>query len=485
MNVETIKRAAIGFAILAIVAVASPARAQFTGTFNGRVVDSSGGVLPGVTATVRNVNTGAVRTTVTNSEGLYSVPALERGVYEVKVELTGFGPTSRSNVDLGVGATVTLDFTLQPGGVREDITVAGVAPLIETTKSDLSTVINSTEITDLPLVNRDFHTLMAVMPSVRAGAPHDTTKFSSGGLSFGGSQGRNVNTTVDGGENRDNVNGGILQSYTLEGIDEFKISDHLFSAAQGRTGGASVTIVTKSGTNKQSGSAFFFGRTGAMAAQDYFAAKSGAESTPYQREQFGGSEGGAILRDRVFYFGAIERVRENHSFTINPSTFSELQLLVPFGAVAAQQVEDPFRDLLYNAKVNIVLNRNNSGFVRFSGQKNSQLNNQSGTDTRDQSEPPNAVNTFYSVVGSLTTVLNPRTLNQLYVSASDWFISIDTPSYPGFMKNLNFPSVSMGRGPVGETDFQRMVQVKDSLSWQAGAHAIQFGGDFKWLPRMG
>ena len=235
-------------AVLFGVVMAVPAFAQATATFNGRITDETGAVLPGVTVNATHVATGRVRTTVTNADGLYTLPGLDSGGYELQTELTGFGRAIAKDVTLTVGATLTMDFTLKPAAVEESVTVSSTASVIQATKSEVQSTLRTQELQELPMVNRNFAGLVALMPSARVGAPHDPTKQTMGGLSFGGSNGVNVNMIVDGGDNRDDWNGGLLMGYTLEGIEEFKLTTNRFSASEGRTNGASLAIVTKSGS---------------------------------------------------------------------------------------------------------------------------------------------------------------------------------------------------------------------------------------------
>jgi len=152
---------------------------------------------------------------LTNADGLYTLPGLPSGAYELQAELTGFSRAIANDVTLTVGATLTMDFTMKPAAVEESVTVSGAAPVIQATKSEVQSTLRTQELQELPMVNRNFAGLVALMPSARVGAPHDTTKQTMGGLSFGGSNGVNVNMVVDGGDNRDDWNGGLLMGVAL------------------------------------------------------------------------------------------------------------------------------------------------------------------------------------------------------------------------------------------------------------------------------
>src|SRR5687767_9807855 len=156
----------VGLAVLVMMLVAQLASAQALGTLNGRVVDQDDAVLPGVTITATHTSTGIVRTTVTNQDGIYSLSGLSPGIYEVKAELTGFAPASRSGT-LVVGATLPFDFRLGLAGVSETITVSGVSSLIEVTQSKVGAVMLATEVEHLPVIARNYVGLVSLLPGAR------------------------------------------------------------------------------------------------------------------------------------------------------------------------------------------------------------------------------------------------------------------------------------------------------------------------------
>src|SRR5262245_28792018 len=303
------------------------ASAQATGTFNGRVLDPDNAVLPGATVTATNTSTGVVRTTVTNADGQYSMPGLEPGVYDVKTELAGFAQVTRDRVTLAVNATITIDFKLFLAGVEESLVVTGQAPLIEATQSKFASTIETTELQSLPMITRSINGMLELLPGATPMAPIDRTKQSVGNVSFGGASGTNMSATVDGADNRDNRQGGTLMNFTLEALEQFQLATSQFSAADGRTGGVAVSMVTKSGTNVLHGSGFLYARDKALTAKDYFSERDNREESPYSRQQWGGSLGGPILRNRMFFFGAFEYVNEDTSIPVPDRQFDELELL--------------------------------------------------------------------------------------------------------------------------------------------------------------
>src|SRR5262249_4099331 len=185
--------------------------AQATATLTGRVVDEVDAVLPGVIVTVTNTATGALRTTLTNEAGLYSVPALDPGTYSVRVELSGFAPAERREINLLTGSTATVDLRLSIGAIQETLTVAGRAPIVDTTKAVLSGSIRAQEVVQLPMLNRSLGTLMTLLPGVREGQAPSATRTTANYVSIGGDGGRSSVMVVDGLDNKeDQCSGGLI-----------------------------------------------------------------------------------------------------------------------------------------------------------------------------------------------------------------------------------------------------------------------------------
>jgi hypothetical protein len=204
----------------AVLLTAAPLFAQATSTFNGRIVDAGDAVLPGVTVSVTNENTGVVRTAATNGEGQYFLPGLEPGVYTIRTDLQGFAPTAREHVALAINATITLDFKLALVGLAETISVTGEAPLIEVTQSKVASRIEATELQNLPMITRTISGMLELLPGAAPVAELHRTKTNVGTVSFMGSSGANMVPTVDGADNRDNSYGGPLMSFTTESLEQ-------------------------------------------------------------------------------------------------------------------------------------------------------------------------------------------------------------------------------------------------------------------------
>ncbi|HEY3381018.1 MAG TPA: TonB-dependent receptor [Vicinamibacterales bacterium] len=302
--------AAVPLILFCLLALAVPAVAQLQlATIQGTVTDQTGGVLPGVTVTATNTGTRVARSTVTNERGVYRLPSIEPGVYDVTVELQGFGKLSRPKVDIEVGATLGLNFTLQPGAIAETITVTGEAPMVQTEIASVSAVVERKQLEALPLVGRNVMALAALQPGIN-GIPGSTDFLSAEqglGITASGQRGSGNNAMVDGMSINGTPWGGtVLVVPNAEAVQEFQVISNNQSAEYGRNSGAAVSIVTRGGTNRFSGSLFEFHRDQSLRARGMFETKK----PDFKRNDFGGSFGGPVKRDRTFFFGSFEGVRE-------------------------------------------------------------------------------------------------------------------------------------------------------------------------------
>jgi hypothetical protein len=303
-----VPRLLTGLCLLLAPAVPAGAQQQL-GAIQGTIADQSGGVIPGVTVTVTNLGTGIARTTVTNEVGIYRVPSLDPGRYEVVAELMGFRKAIRTGVILSVGTTLGVNFTLEPGEVTETIEVTGVAPDIQTEKADLSAIVERKKVVDLPLVSRNPLALAALQPGV-VGIPSTSHLFVTEqglGINANGQRESGNNAMVDGITISGGPWGGsMLVVPNVEAVEEFQIIVNNPSAEFGRNAGAAVSIVTRGGTNDLSGSVFEFHRDDGLREKNIF------ETTkpPFDRDEFGVTVGGPIRRDRTFFFFSYDGLRQ-------------------------------------------------------------------------------------------------------------------------------------------------------------------------------
>jgi len=317
-----------------------------TATISGVVQDQSGASIAGAMVTIRNVDTGAVRTITSDAGGRYTAPDLPLGGYEVTAQQSGFQTEVRSGITLTVGRESVVNLSLKVGQISDKVTITAEAPLVESTTSAMSSLVDERTIRDLPLNGRSYDQLALLQPGVvTMGAGQASAAFDFGeGTRFSvtGSRPYANSFMLDGTDVNDHANGtpggAAGTNLGVDGILEFKINTLVSPAEFGRSTGGVIAAVTRSGTNSLHGSAFGFLRNSAMDSLGYFDEKNhgGTDSVaPYRRGQFGGSLGGPIKKDKTFYFGTYEGLRLG-SGTIQAAevpTAATLQGILPLSIV--------------------------------------------------------------------------------------------------------------------------------------------------------
>src|SRR5438067_10128957 len=351
-------------------------------TLQGTIADPNAAVVPEATVTIVNNETGLTRSTSTSNTGVYRFELLPAGIYTVKVVKSGFATETSQKVELQVGRTSTQNFTLKPGAQTETVTVATEVPLIDTEKADVSRSVTPTEIENLPLNGRDFANIAYLAPGARPVDSYDPTKNRIAVFSVNGSSGRNVNVTVNGIDNKDNTVGGPVMQLPLGAVEEFNISTQRFSAANGRSEGAAVNVITKAGTNNWHGGLYYYDTETALNANDAISKENKAPTPQFSRQQFGGNVGLPIRRDKDFFFFALEREREQTSIPVDATAFKELTivknannpLMTPDPATT---IPTPYFDWRYSGRYDHRFNGQESLFVSYSAQENTGDNDKS------------------------------------------------------------------------------------------------------------
>jgi carboxypeptidase family protein len=473
------------FLLACVVAVAGSTgfgQAVSVGALDGAITDTSGAVIAGATITATNKATSAERTAITDSSGYYRIAGLTPGLYKIRIEARSFATQINEDVTLNVGITLTINAALKPGGTAETVIVnAGDVPLVETSKTELAGVVSNREIENLPLNGRSFSGLAILIPGARPTGSYDPTKQRVAVFSINGSSGRNVNTTVDGGDNKDNTVGGIVMQFSLEGVQEYKLETQRFSAASGRSEGAALNVISKSGSNSFHGSGFIFERDRKFNSNDYISDFSKQQKAPFSRQQFGGSFGGPIKHDRFFFFGNYERTREETSFNVDQATFDQLTLASSLGAQPLKVVPTPYRDTLWQARLDGRLSDKHTAFLKWAEQRNRVLNDQAGI-TDGTGGNFNRNNLLQGVFG-LSSSLTPAVVNQFTFGYQYWNNLIDTDV---LAPRVIFPIGGFGtNGNVPQQSVQKKYQFKDDFFWTIGNHALKIGGDYVAIPKLG
>lgn len=458
-------------------------QATVAGTLTGTVMDASRAVVPNAEVKITNKGTGGARMATTGTDGLYRFDLLPSGVYDLQVTREGFAVAVYVNVEVAVARATTVDVMLETGALKQTVTVeASHAALVDVQKTDVSRPITPSEVANLPTNSRDFVSLAAVAPGARPVGSYDPTKNRIGIFAVNGSNGRNVNITINGIDNKDNTVGGPVMQLPLEAIQEFNISTQRFSAANGRSEGAAINVITKSGTNDFHGSLYYQDRRDAFMANDAISEASGVAKPPFMRQQFGGSIGGPLKKDKTFVFFALEREREDTSFPVTGTAFKELSLVTGLGAVPTQTIATPYYDWRYNGRLDHRFNDKHSLSVSYSNQSNRGLNDQADA-TMDLTQSNFTTNQLIIANLTLSSVLRPNVVNIATVGYQYWNNLIDSDlRVPRYV----FPGESFGTNTnVPQQSFQRKWQFRDDLAITHGKHTFKTGFDYLWEPLLG
>jgi hypothetical protein len=465
--------------VLAGAETALAQNAQIVGTIR----DQTGGVIPGVSVVARNQETGLSRTAVTDVNGGYRLPALPPGTYELVAELMDFGTESRRDIQLTIDQTATLNVTLRPAGVTEAITVTAESPIVDTTRSEVSTSVTTQQIQALPVAGRRWVDLAMLTP----GTSQDSIRgqFYRGNVNIGGGLRSYSNAfVVDGVSNNWAQMGEPRQNFAMDSIREFKVSTSSYKAEHGLATGGVVSVVSKSGTNELRGSSLFFFRNEALTGRTFFE----TERPDFRRYQWGGSVGGPIIRDRTHFFVAFERTDERQFLTVNTrGVWPEHD-----GTYLSDQY-----NWNYTAKIDHQLTSSQSAFLRVSQERDYRPANTIGGRITPSASFDFGVPRTSAVLGH-TWVMGSRGLNDFRFQYGFSKYIVAPPYSDGNWKaghfgedrlglcqpTFSYPSVQVGTcnsqmGP--ETRWQ----LKNDYSLRRGTHEWKMGIDFSYITFQG
>lgn len=466
--------------ILLILLFATPAMAQQgTTELRGRVLDSQGGVLPGVTVVVRNQATGMFRETVSGTDGSFIASGLTPGVYEVSGELAGFKKMNRRDLQLEVGKTVTIDLTMEVGGIEQTVTVNAESPLVDVTSKEIGGNITSETLVQLPSVNGNFIGFIGLLPGIVPSI--STESFGSDSVSVNGQDPRNNNYSVDGGNNNDDVIGqraGMQARTPIEAIQEFQVITNQFDAEFGRTAGAIVNAVTKAGTNFVRGSGFGFFQDSSLTEKDYFTKKDSNRrkaDTSYQR--WGGTVGGPLVQDRMHYFLSLERFAIDRANIINITTRPDLN--------DTQSTKDRVWNTIVRGDHQV--NRNNTYSVRWLREASPQVNQIIGAVTAAAARSEQDVD--QTVATNFNSVLSNTKVNTLRVAWTRENVTFGNACYNENDRDLSkcpvtlaFQSFTDQQDNTGQYRINDAIQFDDTLGWflpgKRGDHDIKLGAQY-------
>ncbi|MFY9824205.1 MAG: TonB-dependent receptor [Thermoanaerobaculia bacterium] len=487
MRVRSIRSRTGIFALAAlslVFALAGSALAQTDVTssrISGTVEGSDKAPLPGVTVEATNKDTGLKVMDVTDAQGFYRILNLPTGNYSLSATLDGFATATAPNVRLLLGSTPTVNFTLQSAKVSETITVTSEAPLVEVTNTTVGTTIQQEQIKNIPSIGRDFRQFVLLTPESRLETERNT-------ISLSGERGINTSVNVDGVDYNNAFFGGTVGaaegraplSISQESIKEFSVVTNGASVEFGRSGGGFVNIITKNGTNNLRGSAFYFDQPQSLISN--FPAGSrpaGASLKPadQKKDQFGGSLGGPIVRDKLFYFVSYDKQKQDQTIPIisgelDPAFFAKYPALAsPPQYVQTQDGSVAFARLDYQAtESQRFLVRGN--FTKYDG-INGTSNSGSRTASYNGIEGLNAK----TYVGSWTGQFSANVLNDLNLN----YVNEKTPRAD---KGLNLPEIQVGGLRFGEVSFlpinttNERKAFADTLTYALDKHVVKGGVEY-------
>jgi hypothetical protein len=461
--------------LLVVLLSALPARAQTTaGTIAGRVTDAQGLAVPGVAVTATNASTGFVRDSFTDEAGNYRLAALPVGDYTLGAQVEGFKPF-QVHLSVNVATTSSVDVELIVAR-DETVVVSAQAPLIATRSSGVSGVVDRTQIESLPLISRQFANLAALVPGVGLGFHSDSAKSAQYSPQISGGNGRNVNYVVDGGDNNDDTVGGLLQLFPLESIQEFSVLTHRFDAEYGRSNGAVLNVVTKSGTNNFHGSWFTLARDETLNAQSFREKMNNTAELPYHRLQLGGSVGGPLKLNRAHFFVAFERTQQDSKQVVDT-----LGLFTSTDGI----YDVPFRQSLLTGKVTAQPNPSHYLSLRYASDRSSQPNGASPGSA--YSTWATGFNTFDSVNVNHNWVVG-RSLNEVVVQYSGFVNDVPATSTGPVYRFANGTVNGGGNLTAPQRIEQTKWQFRDDFSRTFGglgvSHEFRAGASWVHEPRL-
>lgn len=453
------------------------AQSASTATIIGTVADPKGAVVKDASVVARNVDTGIERSTTTTSDGLFRFDNLPPGTYDVRVDSSGFAPAKAEKVKLQVGEKRDVNFNLQVGSATGVVTITSELPLVETTKTDVSTVVTDRQVATLPTttsfngiggVSNDYAGLALTAPGVK----YDTTGVSSDLVGPGSPNNRGVLVNVDGGDISDQVvSTRDALGASVEEVKEFQVLTNNYNAEYGQAGGVILNVITKSGTNGFHGDAHYYTRGRNLAANSYFYNQSfdaNFRRAPFHKFEGGATAGGPIVKNRTFWFASYEQVRQGVPLTLTP----------PSGVITVSQ---PTKELLYSGKIDHQFAKNNFFSARYNVQRD--LSDNLVVQIAPILTPESLVSGVIhdnALNLSDTWTINQTTVNEFRFFWHRFLTQTPTKSQNPGLEGPNFYHGAAFCCPQG--GLQKRYQFLDNLSLTQGSHSFKVGASISHFP---
>ncbi|MGC2817818.1 MAG: TonB-dependent receptor [Candidatus Acidiferrum sp.] len=495
--------AALGIVILCLT-WAEPACSQgmSSAQLNGTVRDASGGSVAKASITLRDVGTNRTYTAATNDNGLYVIPNLPPGTYELTTEATGFAKSTQTGIVLTVGQVATIDVNLSVAQTAEKIVVTTETPPVEPTRTEVSQVIDTRQIQNLPISGRLFTDFALLTPGVATGRTSlqsTITEFEVTRISFGGMRDLSNSVTVDGADTINSATGSQRATPSQEAVSEFRVVNNGFGAEYGRALGGIVNIVTKSGTNDLHGSAYDYFQNNDTDARSLL--QPAPQADDLRQNQFGATLGGPIKKDQTFFFANYEGQRRAESPTYPTTLVGPVSLSNGVQTTELALINEAKEALgLPPENLNILTTKNtDNGLIKLDHQlsKNNRLSlrynifdarelNLLVGDTLDGGgvgAPSSGHNAFIrdqDLVGIINSQVAPNIVNTALVQYGRRHYNF--PGVSG-QPNLDIPNTLLFGHNFGVLDaiYESRVQATDSVAWVKGQHLAKFGVDTNFI----
>jgi hypothetical protein len=502
----------LGICLLVILAIGPQLRAQTqmtTGTIQGTVSDANGGAVPGANVEIKNLENNLSKTLTTDDGGRFVALALPPGRYSVTVSKQGFATAVAESLDLTIGQALNLPVTMKVSQVEERVTITATA-VVDTVKTESSSTLNETTVNTTPILGRKFEDLLTLTPGVSVVQGPDGDE-----ITFAGQRGVFNNVSLDGGDYNNGFFGEQLGGQRaaidipLDAVKEFQVVATGASAEFGRTAGGIINVIPKSGTNEVHGSVFYFQRLKALTANT----SDGKPLNGFRREQFGGTVGGPIRKDKAFFFLSLEGIRENltranlsdaigapcpvttptiaaNEALINSSADCQRLALINFIRTTRNQeeglpVKHPIKNYAFLAKTDFNLNKSNQLGISYNYDYSKNTNQTFDVATYGNSangiEGPSQINNFNV---NLFTTVTPTKLNEAHFSYTRELrpraavaSNVPADTAMGFATTFRFGAPFFLEPTVDELIWR--TDLKDNFSIVHGSHTIKIGGE--WL----
>ncbi len=457
-----------------------------SGAIRGTITDPKGGTVPQAKVTVKNLGTGYTRETQSGDDGYFNIPLLPVGTYELRVEKTGFATLVQSDIPVTVGGAAVLNVELKVGAASEVVEVKAAAPLVETTRTQFSSVVDDKAVSTLPLHGRNYLDFVLLTP----GVVRDNNR--AGDINFGGLKGTYNSLQIDGVDNNNNFFGQSLGrtgvrapfQFSQEAVAEFQVKTNSYAAEYGRAGGAVINVVTKTGANDLHGAAFGYFRDNRLNANKWELNAVGKPKPPLRVWQFGAFASGPLVKDKAFWlfnYDAQRRSEPNPILCNNNAAFCAAALANPTLGPRVKDFQKSLDQDVYLAKVDVRITPNHNLSLRYNYQRFTGGNQENSGDNSVLEHTGNSLVHTRSLSGNLVSTFGARWINEF---RGQWGRDGEPGTANGTDPEIQFRSGAVTLLQFGRNNFSprettiNRGQIIDNVTYLRGKHTFRGGVDF-------